>query len=106
MSKLLALHREIRAMQRWFARVEEPYPKDSVKRFTEWLVETFPDVADRAGALMLMRDAGINWSLFFHDELDRAWYDECEEALAHAMGGRMGEKHSGRNKSAFPLEAT
>ncbi len=118
MSKLLELHREILMMRRWLKKFATAtggmfcehgsFPDDSSKRFTDWLVEAFPDPADRAGAIMLMRDAGINWTVFLRPDDptdDDRWFKDCMLEVAHAMGGRMGEGHTGRARSKFPLES-
>lgn len=79
-------------------------PEASV-RFVEWLEEKWT-LEEQVGIIMILRQAGISHFIFIRDDLPQVleWLEKINEPLSHAMGGRIGEVHSGRQSSKYPLE--
>lgn len=80
------------------------YPREAVQRDIDWL--TSFSVEDQVGILMIMRRAGIGYTLFMRDDIPDSvtWFNEISVPLAKAMGGRMGNVHSGRKRSSHPMK--
>ena len=114
MNRLLKLHHEIRTMALWLVKHGPPqrdglwfgwgcYPKEASRRFVEWLTENF-DLEEQVGVIMIMRDAGIDYSVYVRQDepVTTEFAAAVRDPLAEAMGGRMGQAHSRRTHSKQP----
>ena len=113
MSKLLQLHQHIRVMRNWLDTFVEKddniwllrgsYPDEATEEFVKWLTQEII-IDEQVGVLMLMRDAGINYTIFLKDDQRDEWFLSLLPRLSHVMGGKMGETHSDSANSAYPQE--
>ena len=79
------------------------YPDDATEEFVKWLTQEII-IDEQVGVIMLMRDAGINYTIFLKDDGRDQWFHSLLPSLSRAMGGRTGEAHSGQANSAYPME--
>lgn len=81
------------------------YPREASIRFVEWMDEKWT-IEEQVGIVMILRQAGISHVVFVRDDIPQTteWLGKILEPLSHAMGGRMGEGHTGRQASKYPLE--
>ena len=113
MSNLLDLHKQIETIHRWANLNSYPddvmwssrgcYPKEASKSFVTWLRENF-SIDDQVGIVMLLRDCGINYTIFVHDDIPVTleFDNELIVPLATVMSGRMGRIHSRYKHSKVP----